>query len=322
MNMRGRQRLESSCFRQRSDYLFITIPDTADARGRCPLQPGHFRYQHGLLLFDCGLLSGFTTVMIPKVCPSTQTVQVSAWSSPVRTPVMNMFLDRGFAIVVLFFPAEVHGCILRVARQFRSHLGLLAVSTPVMNMFLVRGFAIVVLFFPAEVHGSILRVAKRSSHLGRWLEGSWACLCTQPKKAIPSVDKAQVHVHMVVACTLTFLINAHISVPFPQVGRGLRARILAMDKEVAVRSREDIFLQLMSTMNGTSTSVLLVLLFIAKNIGTPVQMAKSSRCEWWNLAPEVRAPSLRVFIFTDTTVVPGLGISLRLVNADQICCMF
>ena len=53
-----------------------------------------------------------------------------------------------------------------------------------------------------------------------------------------------------------------------QVGRGPRARILAMDKEVAVRSREDIFLQLMSTMNGTSTSVLLVLLFIAKNIGT------------------------------------------------------
>ena len=213
MNMRGRQRLESSCFRQRSDYLFIPMPDTAVARGRCPLQPGHFRSQHGLLLFDCGLLSGFTTVIIPKVCPSTQTVQVSAWSSPVRTPVMNIFLDRGFAIVVLFFPAEVHG--------------------------------------------SVLRVARRSSHLGRWLEGLWACLCTQPKKAIPSVDKAQVHVHMVVACTLTFLINAHISVPF-----------LKLDVDPA-----DVH------MNGTSTSVLLVLLFIAKNIGTPVQMAKSSRCE-------------------------------------------
>ena len=77
---------------------------------------------------------------------------------------------------------------------------------------------------------------------------------------------------MEVACTFTVLINAHFSVPFPQVGRGPRARILAMDKEVAVRS--DIFLQLMSTMNGTSTSVLLVLLFIAKNIGTSVQMAK------------------------------------------------
>ena len=44
--------------------------------------------------------------------------------------------------------------------------------TPVMNMFLDRGFAIVV-FFPAEVHGSVLRVARRSSHLGRWLEGLW-----------------------------------------------------------------------------------------------------------------------------------------------------
>ena len=67
-------------------------------------------------------------------------------------------------------------------------------------MFLDRGFAIVV-FFPAEVHGSVRRVARRSSHLGRWLQGLWACLCTKPKKAISSVDKAQVHVHMEVACT-------------------------------------------------------------------------------------------------------------------------
>ena len=33
----------------------------------------------------------------------------------------------------------------------------------------------------------------------------------------------------------------------------------------------------------------------------------------------MRAPSLRVVIFTDTTVVPGLGISQRLFNVDQIC---
>ena len=40
-----------------------SLSDATDARGRCARQPGQFRCQHGLLLFDYGLLSGFTTVV-------------------------------------------------------------------------------------------------------------------------------------------------------------------------------------------------------------------------------------------------------------------
>ena len=41
------------------DCLLIPVSDAADALRRCPIQLGQFRFQHGLLLFDCGLLSGF-----------------------------------------------------------------------------------------------------------------------------------------------------------------------------------------------------------------------------------------------------------------------
>ena len=213
--------------------------------------------------------------------------------------------------------------------------------TPDMNMFPDRGFAIVIFFVPAEEHGSELRVARRSSHLGRWLEGLWACPCTsQPKKAIRLKRQGTG------SCSHGSRLNfdgphqrfvVHISVPFPPVGRGARTRILVMAKEVAVRSREDldvfsvcasallcstratrgyIFLQLMSTMNGTSTSVLLVLLFIAKNIGTPVQMAQMF-AELSVMCSEVELGTRRMFTFADITVVPGLGISQSFVNVDQ-----
>ena len=39
------------------DCRLIPVSDAADACGRCALQLGQFRCQHGLLLFDCGLLS-------------------------------------------------------------------------------------------------------------------------------------------------------------------------------------------------------------------------------------------------------------------------
>ena len=70
--MRGRPSLESSIFSRYlasfrawsdnvpHDRLLFPVSDAADARGRCALQPGQFKCQHGLLLFDCGLLSGFT----------------------------------------------------------------------------------------------------------------------------------------------------------------------------------------------------------------------------------------------------------------------
>ena len=111
-----------------------------------------------------------------------------------------------------------------------------------MNMFLDRGFAIVIFFVPAEVHGSELRVARRSSHLGRWLEGLWACLCaSQPKNAIRRQGTGSCsHGSRLYFDGPHQRFVAHISVPFLQVGRGARARILVMAKEVAVKSREDL----------------------------------------------------------------------------------
>ena len=49
-----------SCLGRPHDCFLIPVSDAADARGRCALQPGQFRCQHGLPLFICGLLSGFT----------------------------------------------------------------------------------------------------------------------------------------------------------------------------------------------------------------------------------------------------------------------
>ena len=41
------------------DCPLFPVSDAADVRG----QPGQFRFLHGLLLFDCGLLCGFTTAV-------------------------------------------------------------------------------------------------------------------------------------------------------------------------------------------------------------------------------------------------------------------
>ena len=67
--------------------------------------------------------------------------------------------------------------------------------------------------FPAEVHGLYFEWPDVLLTLVAGLR-DYGLVCALAKKAIPSVDKAQVHVHMEVACTLTFLINVHISVPF------------------------------------------------------------------------------------------------------------
>ena len=57
--------LPASAFKSSASNTLPSLSwsDATDARGRCAHQPGQFRCQHGLLLFDCGLLSGLTTVV-------------------------------------------------------------------------------------------------------------------------------------------------------------------------------------------------------------------------------------------------------------------
>ena len=107
-----------------------------------------------------------------------------------------------------------------------------------MNMFLARGVTIVLFLYLLRCTGLKLRLARRSSHLGRWLEGLWACPCTsQLKKAIRLERQGTgscPHGRRLYFDGPHQCFVVHTSVPLPQVGREARARILVMAKEVSM----------------------------------------------------------------------------------------
>ena len=136
-------------------------------------------------------------------------------------------------------------------------------------------------------------------------------------------------------CVLFSLKNGHLARSLAGLVRTLTCSVSVQYHLLLCPAREQlggyIFLQLMSAMNGTSTSVLLVLSFVHRqdhwhpgSDSKKVRRSVRASAARWNSAPEGLcfdrvsecSPSP---IWTD---VPGLGISQSLVNFDDFFGMF